>query len=467
MPARQTRRQALRAAGVALATGVAGCGGSPDPNERPPDSLGTEWTPPADGWQFPAGGPRHTAHRPHDVRAEPTVSWRSTPDERHDLHQFVAATTDRILGVGEHDETVALRAITTDGRRTWRRQFQLRGFWPGGVVDGTLYASDGVTDLLAVDTSDGSLQWRRSLYDQTAASVPDEFLSSGGSPDQFEPVVVPTPETVYVASGYGLHGVAPADGTEQWRLYLGESTEKPVGGQPVGLAPTEYAVLVTDRRRGVLRVERRRTGDEERVAVERSDTGVEPPTEPVITAHGGAVVGPAAVWSTRRPPHRPVVAAVAGRNWQFPGYAGSGTSAFAQPTTDGERVFCCGAHERPGDVVVSALRAQTGALEWRTRVTPAGTLPPLGVGETTRFAQSAVAGDTLLIGYGSDPGTFDEPATDGRAGTDGCGRGELFGFALSDGRLRWRRTLPVGPQRVAVTATAVYVYGHCGDVVAL
>ncbi|ERH14038.1 MAG: hypothetical protein J07HB67_00292, partial [halophilic archaeon J07HB67] len=371
------------------------------------------------------------AHRPHDVREEPTVSWEytTTADGQRGSSQFVAVTSDRILSVGNRDETVALRAITTNGREEWRREFQARDLRPGGIVDGTLYATDGVTDMLAIDTSDGSRRWRRSLYDQAAESVPDAFPSLGGSPDQFEPVVVPTPGTVYAASAYGLHGVAPADGTEQWRLYLGESTEEPVGGQPAGLAPTVDGVLVTDRRRGVVRVERLGRGDDERVVTDHTGTPVEPPTAPVITAHGGAVVGPAAVWSTRRPPHRPVVDAVGGWGWQFSGHAGSGTSTFTQPTVDGERVFCCEAHERPGEVVISALRAETGALDWRTQVTPPERLPPLGSGEMFRLGALAVAGDTLLVAYGSDPGVFDGPAADGRTVSDERGQGELLGIA--------------------------------------
>lgn len=398
------------------------------------------------------------------------MSWEYTVDERHDVGRFVAATSERVLSAVDRDETVALRALTTDGREAWRRRLSLREFWPGGVVDGTIYGTDGVTDLVAVDASDGSLRWRQSLYDQAAESVPEEFLALGGAPERFEPVVVPTPQTVYAASAYGLHGVAPADGTEQWRIYLGESTAEPRGGRPFGLAPTADAVWVVDHRRGVLRVGRQVTGDGEQVVVRRGDTGLDSPTAPVITGDGRAVVGPAAVWSTRS--HRPVAAAAGRRGWQFPGFVGEGTSTFAKPVTNGRRVFCCVAREQPGEVVVTALQAETGALDWRVGVTPAASLPPLGDGAMFRLAQSAVAGDTLLVGYGSDPRVFDGPAgdsrtaTDDRAGSDGRGQGELLGFAVGDGRLRWRRDLPVGPERVAVTGTTVLVYGHRGDVVA-
>lgn len=496
MPA--TRREALRLLGSVAVAGTAGCGAldtRPDPNERPPSSLGAAPQSPADDWRHPAGDAGHTAHTAASPPAEPKRLWsrvdrdgrdsaadagddgRDSAADAERLHGDLAAVVDdRVVTVTDDDTGTVFRAFAAgDGERNWRRRVpradESHARRVAGVADGALFLTDGCGALAAVAVADGTVRWRRSLFDQVAGAVPAAFLGRGDRErrrDRFGAVAAVTPDELYVASAYGLHGVTLADGTETWRLHLGEDVSggdggggggggggdsTPSPGRPTGVAPTPDGAVVTDRRRGLVAVDGYETADDGfETTVSRESLPFDAPGHPVV-AGGATVVAPAAVWSTG--PVRPVVAGgFDGRHrWSFAGDAGGGASAHAAPATDGDRVFVCSAHESTGRVAVTALRAATGALVWHRSVDPGDAIPGLGDRPLFRVTPPVVADDTLLVGFGSDP--------EGAPGT-----GALLGLSVGDGAVRWRRSVSVGPRRVAVADGRVFVVGFRGGVVA-
>ena len=478
MPA--TRREALRLLGSVAVAGTAGCGAldtRPDPNERPPSSLGAAPQSPADDWRHPAGDAGHTAHTAASPPAEPERLWtrvdRDGPDsaaaDPGRLHGDLAAVVDdRVVTVTDDDTGTVFRAFAArDGERHWRRRVpradESHARRVAGVADGALFLTDGCGALAAVTVADGEVRWRRSLFDQVADAVPAAFLGRGDRErrrDRFGVVAAVTPDELTVASAYGLHGVTLADGTETWRLHLGDDPSEgdgdstPSPGRPAGVAPTADGARVTDRRRGLVAVDGYETADDGfETTVSRESLPFDAPGHPVV-AGGATVVGPAAVWSTG--PVRPVVAGgFDGRHrWSFAGDAGGGASAHAAPATDGDRVFVCSAHESTGRVAVTALRAATGALVWHRTYDPGDAIPGLGDRPLFRVTPPVVADDTLLVGFGSDP-------------ENGVCEGALLGLSVADGVARWRRSVPVGPRRVAVADGRVFVVGFRGGVVAL
>lgn len=459
-----SRRDALRTIGLAGVTGVAGCssfGLGAGPNEHPPGSLGTSWSPPTDAWRFRHADLRNAARSPHEVRTRPTVEWRDRVDaDRSDPPVdggLVAATPDQVITAAHFDGETRLRACdATDGTRRWHRRIRYpperRTPRFGGLVDGTLYATDGGTDVIAVDAAGGAVRWRRNLHDRVADSVPEKFLSPSADAADFSPLPLATPETVYVQSSYGVHGLAPGDGTEQWRLYLGDRTGDAALEDPYGLA-------VSDRRMWAS------YGgyDQSLFTVEQSDGGPEIeqarlplgfPSTPVVTSDGEAVLTHDVTWATS--PRATLAVGVAGEDvlWQFPGHAGEGAAAYSPLATDGDRVFVCASHARPERLVVFALRASTGKLEWLHRESLADRDVSVGAGREFRLCQPAVAGDALVVGYGNDPGRE-------------TGRGQVVALSRGGGRVRWRTGLSVAPRHVAMTSTGLYVGGQRGSVVAL
>lgn len=117
-----SRRDALRLLAAGGVAGVASCssfGRGGGPNEDPPESLGTSWSPPEDAWPFCYRDPQNTAQSPHGVASRPSVEWTdgaggdpSSVDEDGDL---VAATPSRVYAARKFDSGVHLRAHADDG----------------------------------------------------------------------------------------------------------------------------------------------------------------------------------------------------------------------------------------------------------------------------------------------------------------------------------------------------------------
>ncbi|MFB6160309.1 MAG: PQQ-binding-like beta-propeller repeat protein [Haloferacaceae archaeon] len=346
-----------------------------------------------------------------------------------------------------------------DGGRRWRRRVEYPSGrrYPqfGGLVGGTLYLTDARTDVVAVDESDGTVRWRVNLHERVAERVPDRFLTgSGGSPDRFSLLPLATPGTVYVQSSHGLHGLAPENGRERWRIYLGDRNGdshvlEDLGGFAVGSdrvwasyggpVPSVYTVETFD-------------GSP---TAERAPAPLDLPGRPVVTGDGDVGVASRVVWSTDA--HEPLAFGVAGGTgvtWQFPGLANSGAAAFSSLATDGERTFVCEGHEQRELFVVYALRASTGGIEWTFRDSLADRDVSTASPAEFRLCQPVVVGDAMIAGYGigSDHGT---------------GEGTLVALSTADGRERCRTDLAVAPEDVAVTGDRVYVGGRLGGVLAL
>jgi len=73
-----TRRGAIQLLGTAAVAGLAGCGAldtPPDPNERPPSSLGVSPQRATDNWLYPASDAGHTAHVVSSPPTTPGIDW--------------------------------------------------------------------------------------------------------------------------------------------------------------------------------------------------------------------------------------------------------------------------------------------------------------------------------------------------------------------------------------------------------
>jgi outer membrane protein assembly factor BamB len=101
---------------------------------------------------------------------------------------------------------------------------------------------------------------------------------------------------------------------------------------------------------------------------------------------------------------------------------------------------------------VFALRATSGGLEW-VKQDPIDTAEfAVGDGQRFQVCHPAVAGDTVIVGYGMSG--------------QGTGQGILSGRSLSDGSVRWQTRIPVAPQEAVVAGERLYVGGPRGDVLA-
>jgi len=459
-----SRRDALRLLGLAGVASVAGCsalGLDSGPNEQPPDALGTAWTPAADSWQFQAADLRNTAQSPHGVGTRPTVEWQNDrPEDRLDSFlsgEVVAATPRRVIVASEFEDEFQLDAYdSVAGDHLWNRRVDdSSGYYGprfGGLVDGTMYLAESGADIVAVDAADGTVRWRRALREHVASEVPGKYLSAPNSATDFPALLTATPETVYVQSPYGIHGLAPADGAEQWRVYLGRQTENPALEEPYGLAVTDRRVWASygGRVRSLFAVGVSGDGPE----VERVELPLEIPSTPVLTGDGRVALTHAVTWGTSPAETLAVGATSDEVEWQFPGHAGDGAAAYSPLATDGERVFACASHEQPAQFVACAVRASTGKLEWLHRKSLANEDVEVGAGREFRLCRPAVAGDTLLVGYGTAPERE-------------RGHGEVLALARRDGGVEWRTDLSVAPQDLLVTSTGLYVGGQQGSVVAL
>ena len=460
------RRAALRIISLVGTSSLAGCGGldsSSSPNERPPDSLGTSWSPPVGEWRFPRSDLRNTARSRHTLRSRPTGAWQHHQDAAatEDIvsSDVVAVTNEIVVTATARDASVILYAYdVADGTKRWRQQieFSRERRYPqfGGLVDGTVYLTDTRTDVVAVDASDGTVRWRVNLYERLGETVPDQFLTgSGRSVDWFSLLPLATPNTVYIQSSYGIHGLAPEDGSEQWRLYLGNRNGdshvlEDLGGLAVranrvwasygGPTPAVFTIEMFD-------------GSP---SIDRATAPLDLPGRPVVTSGGDVSIARQVVWSTdARETLAFGVAGGAGVTWQFPGLASSGAAAFSSLATDGERMFICEGHEQRELFVVYALRASTGGIEWIVRESLSDRDVTSASPAEFRLCHPIVTGDTLVVGYGIAPDH--EP-----------GQGELIALSTSDGSERWRTDLSIAPKDIAVTADHIYVGGQQRGVLA-
>jgi outer membrane protein assembly factor BamB len=122
--------------------------------------------------------------------------------------------------------------------------------------------------------------------------------------------------------------------------------------------------------------------------------------------------------------------------------------------TDGDRVFVAASHEKQEQLVVFALQAATGKLEWSQHKSLTDRNVTVGADGEFRLCQPAVIGETLVVGYGNNP-------------EQGTGRGEVVALSRAAGRVQWRSTFSVAPQDVMMTSNRLYVGGQQGSVVAL
>lgn len=461
-----TRRTTLQMLGTAAVASLAGCSGlstNSDYGEKPPDSLGTAWSPPDDEWRYPRRGLHNTARSSSGFRERPTVDWTahddSTADDPTDSTHLAAATRETVILATGNANGVALTAHrATDGTRHWHRQLpDSDSVYPqfGGVVDGTLYLTDSETDVIAVDVSGGTVRWRVDLYERIAEAVPERYLVElGEDAERFEPVPAATPDCVYVQTSYGVHGLAPEDGRERWRIYLGDELEDDrVLEDPGGLAVTDDRVLLSYGRPEDLLLSVRRHSDEP--VVDRTSVPIAAPSRPLVTDDGATALGSNVIWATNT--NRTLAAGAAKHRtgwWQFEGLASAGAAAFSSLAYDGTRVFVCEAHEERDEFVVFALRAETGGIEWSYRESMSDNgVVPASDGDL-RVAQPAVADGTLLTGYGAGSGRGSETGT-------------LVALSTTAGSTHWRTALPVAPRDIAPTESGIYISGRESGISAL
>lgn len=451
-----TRRTALQMLGVAGIASLAGCPSRSlvtGDGEQPPDSLGTAWTSPGDEWRYPRGGLQNTAHSDSTLQQRPTEEWRAQAQSAEEgplkSTHLAAATREMVILGTERADGLELTAYDpTDGTSRWSQHLQgSDSFYPqfGGLVDGTLYLSDFETDVIALDVSTGTVRWRINLYERVAQTVPEKYLiESNQSQGRFEPIPAATPDCVYVQTSYGVHGLAPGDGQERWRLSLGDELEDDsVLQDPGGLALTEGRVVAS-----YGRPEQRLYGiqqyDGESI-VDWTTVPIPYPNRPLMTETGTTALDSGIIWSTDA--NVTLAAGAAGTSsvkWQFQGMASTGAAAFSSLAYDGTRVFACEGHETTGEFVVFALRADTGGLEWLYRESIPDNGIVLSPDTDFRVAHPAVASDTLLVGYGT-------------SAEQGGATGTLVALSTTDGRERWRTGLPVAPRDIAPTKTGIYI----------
>ena len=454
-----TRRTALQMLGAVGTAGLAGCPSrSPaaSDGQKPPDSLGTAWTAPDDEWRYPRGGLGNTAYSEATLRQRPTEAWqvRAPPTDGFPAGRtHLAAVTGRTVVLGtERTNGLELTAYdATDGTDRWTRRLRdPDSVYPqyGGLVNGTLYLSDFETDVIAVDAADGTVRWRIDLYERVAEAVPERRLvAPNQSRDRFAPVPAATPDCVYVQTGYGVHGLAPGDGRERWRLPLGdELDDDTVLQDPGGLAVTESRVLASYGRPDQLLYGVRR--DDDGIIVDRTTVPIRYPNRPLVAGGATTALGSGVLWSTDALGTLAVGAAgTSAVKWEFQGMASTGAAAFSSPASDGTRLFVCEGHETTGEFVVFALRADTGGLEWLYQESVSEHGIELSSDTEFRVATPAVADGTVLAGYGTNADRG------GAAGT-------VVALSTADGTERWRADLPVAPKDIAPTGTGVYVGGR-------
>jgi hypothetical protein len=460
-----TRRTALRILGTAGVASLAGCGAldrSSGPNEQPPDSVGTAWTPPDGAWHRPRADLRNSAQVRTAFRTAPSAGWDDT-SEFAGAVSVPVATRDVVVSAERRDEVTRLRGHDpADGSVRWRREFEDTDPAVGGLVDGRLVVGVSGTDLAALGAGDGSVRWRRSLYDEVSSAVSTGSLGAAASePGVFGARPLATPGDVYVQSSYGLHGLDPADGTEQWRVALssdsGDEDADPLGltgglavapdrvwasyGKP---EPALFEVVVDD---GETFVDSAGVPEDH---IRRPAVAGDGPTYSVAVSVG---------WSGAAGHEGPLVSAW--NTGRFPDWASVGLATRGQPTqgrptragpvvTDGTR-YVLAQLFRTGDGLefgLVALHTTTGGVEWTARETTEVPFTQFEFFEHTALCDPIVAGDTVLAGYGISP-EHDQPPTDG----------VLVGYDATSGERRWQVRTDVVPRHLAAAGDRLYVGG--------
>lgn len=451
-----SRRRLLGGLAAAGTVGLAGCSTLArlrGPNETPPESVGSDHRGVAAEWRYPNADSRNSARRDLATLGRPAPAWSLPPAD--DDCEVVAAT--RETAFVRLDDGGTVLSAHADGAERWRRRFDSDTFRPGGLVGDTLYASVGGADVLALDPADGTTRWRVPLAERLDETVPSRYLPTDSEWLSAYPLA--TPETLYVQTSYGLHGLDPDDGAARWRLHLGSREEPATRDRRYtnGLAVTGNELVATYGHPARSVVALSVYDGEPQVDSTRLRTEYASAPAFVGDQRGTFAVGQG-VASTGV-----VTPLVAGYDsgpdfrWTFPGLeAGSGPVRVAPPATAEDRVVV--PQVRPvGDgleFALLALDAHTGALAWSYR-------ERLGAFDTTDFfelvalAQPIVAGGTVIAGYATDP-----------PGPENTTR-SLVGLSVRDGEERWRLDPGVEPYRLAVAGNRVYVGGRNGGVAAL
>jgi outer membrane protein assembly factor BamB len=129
----------------------------------PPSRLNSDWTHPSGA---PGGRPDHPA-----LAEAPALRW--SVDIGRGSGQRTRLITAPVVGGGlvfALDSTGTLSAVTTDGRLAWRAGLAPAGEraeagFGGGVAyaGGTVYATTGYAEVLAVEAATGTILWRHRL----------------------------------------------------------------------------------------------------------------------------------------------------------------------------------------------------------------------------------------------------------------------------------------------------------------
>jgi outer membrane protein assembly factor BamB len=451
-----SRRQFLAAVATVGVAGSAGCAffGGTRLAERPPESVGTDWTPPGESWPVADGGPGRSRHAPGAAGPEAvTLAWDVDLGTR--VHQpsitVGAATPDRLFYTrsdGRGIEYTVGCIDASDGRERWEKTLDEPG-GAGSLLDGTLYSFRGAR-IVALNGADGRRTWETDL-----AAVLTEAGGHGAidREDFGVGLPVPTPETIYVASDYGLHGLDPDEGTEQWRLALDGSDrlqDLAVGTDGVYGSRSNQALL------GV-------TGGAGGSGSLEFDPFLSGPT----IAGGRLTVpldrGDASVWSVPTSALRSRMAEAEPLQLEDVSTDGAWTYRRAdideiedirspsRAASDGERIFFAES-ARTGHAAVRStvfcIDAEAGVLLWRHDVP----VEDVEGGPSGPFVSApAIGSDAVYVGFSTDP-----DATQSTETSTGSGH-HVVSLDPADGRVDWSLDVPFRPRGVAVAGNHLFV----------
>lgn len=469
-----TRRRFLGGTATAGTVALAGCSavsglvGGDGLAENPPESVGTGWRPPGTQWTRPGRGPHNARHAPAAAGpADADVDWtleRDSPE--FDTRVLVRAATDEAVYYtfwSERTDGHALVAVdATDGSERWRATLA-DSCYETASLDGTLYAVVNDVGVVAVDASDGRRAWQADLRERLDGSVPGRVLADFGTLG-----VVPTPDTVYVASSYGVHGLAPGDGSEQWRVALGD-------GRTVDTAVTVgfdavYPVAGADGRLYAL------TADRTAKPAVSLGTFVDPPALAAgrlsfALGEDGPLAwsAPATSLLTTRSGDGTVPSyddgMIDGR-WTFERQDvdritdRNGGTAVA---TDGARLYVTETARRPTTVLASLICVDgaTGERVWRRDHPVADVTESVDVEMGRRITPPAVGRDAVYVGL-TTAAAYETAGQVLRPTAN-----EVRAFDPDDGTEQWAVEVPVSPRNIAVAGDRLYVWDGDGRVVAV
>jgi len=449
------RRTVLSLVGAGTAS-LAGCTGifGRGANERPPAAVGSDWRPPAGTWALPDGGPRRRrAVDTPGATTEPEIVWRraDTTPEYDTVRLVVAATPDTVYVAHEsekRDATTVRAFATADWTERWHHDFPGDPYvTTGGLAGSRLYVErDGRITALGVD---GGERWRTDLYDHLSGSVGSAYLPDERS--AFDARLVPTAETVYVLSDYGLHGLAATDGTERWRVAFPEYRSLLLG-----------AVVGTDAVWAVVGevVYRLTTAGFSMLALPEIGfpaTAALDDGRILVTAGGQMGGRPAYTMAAYDPDEFTVAddtspADTAAPAWQFDGHrevdAGS-TYVTELAVADGLAVVCevvAPDGTTAQRATVAAVDTADGSRRWshEADIAVSGALD----GVTPALTAPVVADGTVYVGVAPKWTGSQHPASDS---------GYLVALDADTGAVRWRHGVGLVPRTLAVAGDCCYV----------